>query len=181
MSSTLEFASESPDRTIDAGRALGELLRGGEVVELRGPLGAGKTQFAKGLAVGLGVRRDEMIVSPTFVLVRAYAGRVAFYHCDAYRLGSADELLDLGLEEALESGAVVAIEWADKFSGALSAPIVRVELEYAGRASRRIRFQLPDQIRPAAFRTLLDQRSDGGDRRELDMSPGGGDTADGDA
>lgn len=140
MIETVEIVSESPQETLDEGRALGRRLRGGEVVELCGPLGAGKTQFAKGLALGLGVNDQEPVVSPTFVLIREYAGRLTFYHCDAYRLQSADELLDLGLEEVLEAGdSVVAIEWADRFPNALSAPTIRVDLDYAGETSRRIR------------------------------------------
>ncbi len=138
-----ETISRSPAQTVALGRALGARLAGGEVVELCGPLGAGKTQFAKGLALGLGVDPGEPVVSPTFVLVREYPGRVTFYHCDAYRLGSLEELVELGLEEVLAGGgAVVAIEWADRFPRVLDAPTVRVELAYAG-ADRLVRVVMP--------------------------------------
>lgn len=151
MAESLGIVSTSPAQTVAIGRVLGELLRGGEVVELCGPLGAGKTQFAKGLALGLGVPEHEHVVSPTFVLVREYAGRLTLLHCDAYRLGSPEELLDLGLEESLESGAVVAIEWADRFPGALTAQIARVDLEYDGESFRRITLTAPN----AAFAEIL--------------------------
>ncbi len=144
MTRVIETISRSPDETVAHGRGLGEQLRGGELIELCGPLGAGKTQFARGLALGLDVPGDEPVVSPTFVLVRQYEGRLTFYHCDAYRLGSLAELLDLGLEEMLARGdAVVAIEWADRFPRALAAPTIHVDLEYAD-THRRIRIIQPD-------------------------------------
>ena len=126
----IALQSESGDATRQLGVLVGSALAGGVVIELCGPLGAGKTQFAKGLAVGLGVDAAEPIVSPTFVLVREYRGRVRFCHCDAYRLGSAEELLELGLEEMVAESAVVAIEWADRFESVIAAPTLRIELRY---------------------------------------------------
>ncbi|MFQ5805696.1 MAG: tRNA (adenosine(37)-N6)-threonylcarbamoyltransferase complex ATPase subunit type 1 TsaE [Phycisphaerae bacterium] len=156
MSSALEFKSRSPQQTLDAGRVLGETLRGGEVVELCGPLGAGKTQLAKGLALGLGVPDDEPVVSPSFVLVRAYAGRLTFYHCDAYRLRTVDELLALGLEEMLdEHNSVIAIEWADRFPGVLAADAIRVDLWHEDDLSRRVRISSrSDTLAPQLARRL---------------------------
>lgn len=144
MGRILELPSRSPDQTLEIGRVLGEALCGGEIIELCGPLGAGKTQLAKGLALGLGVPKDEPIVSPTFVLVREYQGRLKFYHCDAYRLWTVEELLALGLEELLEEpGAVVAIEWADRFADALAGNKLRVDLEYGPGTCRRVRISGP--------------------------------------
>jgi tRNA threonylcarbamoyladenosine biosynthesis protein TsaE len=125
---------------------LGETLRGGEIIELCGPLGAGKTEVAKGLALGLGVRDDEPVVSPTFVLVREYAGRLTLHHCDAYRLQTAQELLMLGVEEILDDpGAVVALEWADRFPGALAADTIRIDLQHENDWCRRIRISTPSE------------------------------------
>lgn len=145
MNDAIEFHSRSVQQTRTVGRILGAALGGGEVIGLCGPLGAGKTQLAKGLALGLGVPADEPVTSPTFVLVREYAGRLRFYHCDAYRLQSLDELLALGLEELLEdAGAVVAIEWADRFPEALAGSVIRVDLEHQHGSSRRLRIAWPD-------------------------------------
>jgi tRNA threonylcarbamoyladenosine biosynthesis protein TsaE len=106
--------------------------------------------------LGLGVSRNEPVTSPTFVLVREYAGRLRFYHCDAYRLRSADELLALGLEEVLEAAdAVVAIEWADRFPAALVADAIRVELDHESGSSRRLRVAWPDPGRLAELARLL--------------------------
>jgi tRNA threonylcarbamoyladenosine biosynthesis protein TsaE len=140
VNNVIELHSHSEQETREIGRLLGTTLGGGEVIELCGPLGVGKTQLAKGLATGLGVPEDVPVTSPTFVLVREYAGRLAYYHCDAYRLRSVDELLALGLEEILDApDAVVAIEWADRFPAALTADAIRVNLTHQSHSSRRLR------------------------------------------
>ncbi len=137
---TRELLSRSPEETFALGAALGRLLRGGDFLALTGPLGAGKTQFIKGVALGIGVPADEPVVSPTFVLVREYAGRLKLYHIDAYRLGGMDELLALGLEEMqADPGAVVALEWADRVTESIPEHACCVELEHAGERQRRLR------------------------------------------
>lgn len=139
-------ASESQTRELAA--RLGRLLKRGELVALCGPMGAGKTAFAKGVAIGLDVSPDEPIVSPTFVLMREYSGRETFYHGDAYRLGSVDELLDLGFDEMLERG-VVLLEWADKFPELLARDALRVEIEYADAGGRHVTIEGLDERRAA--------------------------------
>jgi len=152
----IETHSRSPRQTRELGRALGELLSGGEVIELCGPLGSGKTELTKGLAVGLGIPEDEPVVSPTFVLVREYVGRLRLYHCDAYRLRTVDELLALGLEEMLEPGdSVIAIEWADRFPGVLPAEVFRVDLAHENQLSRRIHIAAPSRARATQLRRRL--------------------------
>lgn len=155
----VELVSRSPDQTLAIGRALVDLVCAGEVLALSGALGAGKTQFVKGLALGLGVAEDAPVVSPTFVIVREYAGRLRLVHCDAYRLTSIEELLDLGLEEALQDGlSVVAIEWSDRFPEAFLAPTWRVEAEHAGPTARILRIAPPDPSRAGELGrlTMLD-------------------------
>lgn len=156
MLSVIEVHSGSPQETVNLGRAIGETLRGGELVELCGPLGAGKTQLAKGLALGLGVPDDEPVVSPTFVLVREYQGRLVFCHCDAYRLTSTEELLALGIEEMLDGpDTVIAIEWADRFPDALAAETLHVDLDYAQETARRIRISTANADRATELTRLL--------------------------
>jgi tRNA threonylcarbamoyladenosine biosynthesis protein TsaE len=148
LSAGLEFASRSPDQTRAFGLALGELLRGGECIALSGELGAGKTVLAKGLAEGLGVPADEPVISPTFVLVREYFGRLRLFHIDAYRLRDAAELLDLGWEEMLQSpAAVVAIEWPERVAAAIPAAACRVALTHVGPSERRVRVLWPNRER----------------------------------
>jgi tRNA threonylcarbamoyladenosine biosynthesis protein TsaE len=141
----LEIITTATAQTLAAGRLLGALLRGGDVVALSGPLGAGKTHFVKGIARGIGVSADEPVVSPTFVLVREYAGDLTLYHIDAYRLGSADELRELGLDEMrTDPDGVIAIEWADRFADVLPASTCRVELAHSGPETRTLRVAWPD-------------------------------------
>ena len=113
-------------------------LAPGDVVCLYGQLGAGKTYFTKGLVAGLGGDADR-VTSPTFVLMQVYEARLTVYHFDAYRLGSGQDLLDIGSDDILQGDGVSVIEWADRVADALSAQRIEVHLEAAGENERRIR------------------------------------------
>jgi tRNA threonylcarbamoyladenosine biosynthesis protein TsaE len=113
--STGEWTSRDPSETFDLGKRLGAQLRGGEILLLDGPLGAGKTIFVKGLAAGLDVDADE-VTSPSFTLVNPYDGRLPLFHIDLYRLdtgASAAHAVDLD-ELVANEQAVVVIEWAKR-------------------------------------------------------------------
>ena len=105
--------SESEADTVEAGRQLAPTVRAGDVVLLSGSLGAGKTAFVRGLAQGLGADPGD-VSSPTFTIVQEYRGAVLVQHVDLYRLTPA-EADDLGLDE-LGSGAVLAVEWPERWS-----------------------------------------------------------------
>jgi tRNA threonylcarbamoyladenosine biosynthesis protein TsaE len=147
VSDALVLETRSAAETRAVGQALGALLTGGEVVALGGALGAGKTCFVQGLAAGLGVSGDEPVISPTFVLLREYAGRLRLHHLDAYRLAGPDELYDLGFAELAAAGGVVAIEWAERVAALLPADACCVELEHAGADRRRIAVRWSDARR----------------------------------
>jgi tRNA threonylcarbamoyladenosine biosynthesis protein TsaE len=98
MNGSERAVTRSTDETLELARAVGELLRPGDVISLIGELGAGKTVFARGVARALGV--TELVVSPTFTIVREYEGRVPLVHVDVYRIEAVQELHDLGFEEA---------------------------------------------------------------------------------
>lgn len=138
----LDITSLSASNTQQLGKQLGELLHGGELLLLDGHLGAGKTTFTQGLAQGMGIR--AVINSPTFTLLKEYAGRalspadtgeqqpgvalskqrsrrLALYHFDLYRLDEPDEMFDLGFDDYFSSTGVCVVEWADK-AGALWPP-----------------------------------------------------------
>ena len=130
--------SAGEEQTRELGRRIGAVLQGGDVVGLVGPLGAGKTQLAKGLAVGLGVRDSNQVNSPTFVLVNEYDGRLHVYHLDVYRLSGVVELEALGFEEMCSGAAVVMVEWADRIGPALGPETLWVELSPTGATRRRL-------------------------------------------
>lgn len=108
--------TESPDDTIALARALAATLQTGDLLVLTGDLGAGKTQFTKGVALGLDI--DDRVTSPTFALHQQYEGRLLLHHLDVYRLDDLAETLDLDLPELLESGVTV-IEWGDTIEDVL--------------------------------------------------------------
>jgi tRNA threonylcarbamoyladenosine biosynthesis protein TsaE len=108
------ITSRSPEETFRAGCEAAAEVREGDVLGLVGDLGAGKTQWVKGLAAGLG--SEAVVTSPTFTLIHEYAGgRLPLYHVDCYRLARAEELVGIGLDDYLDGRGVLVIEWADKF------------------------------------------------------------------
>jgi len=130
--------SLSEDETIDLGRALGRGLKGGELVLLEGDLGLGKTVFARGIAVGLGVDPED-VASPSFTLVREYrSGRLPMFHVDLYRIDEAEEIGTLGIEEIVAAGGVVVVEWGDKLPPYLKRGASIVRIYDLGEGSRRL-------------------------------------------
>ncbi|MDR2747134.1 MAG: tRNA (adenosine(37)-N6)-threonylcarbamoyltransferase complex ATPase subunit type 1 TsaE [Treponema sp.] len=135
--SQTEFFSGSPEDTEALGERLASGLPPGSVLALRGPLGAGKTCFAKGLARGLGV--EEAVTSPTYTIVSEYEARaLPFYHIDAYRLGGEDDFEALGGRELLYGRGICLIEWSERIEAALPPRTIRVKIEITGENSRTI-------------------------------------------
>ena len=132
----MEFLTNSPAETEAVGEALAKVLMPGAVIAYRGDLGAGKTAFTRGLARGLGA--TEQVTSPTYTIVNEYlSGRMPLFHFDMYRLGSADELFDIGWDDYLDRGGVCAVEWSENVEDALEDPII-VNIEKLGEDARRI-------------------------------------------
>lgn len=133
------MVSHSPADTEALGENFGRNAKRGWVIALFGELGAGKTQFVKGVARGLGIR--SRVHSPTFTLVAQYAGgRFALFHLDLYRLETPAEILSAGIEAFLDPDGVAVIEWAQKLDG-LDLPASRIKavrIEILNQAKRRI-------------------------------------------
>lgn len=134
--SSFSVESRSLEQTIAIGAAVAASCGAGDVIALNGELGAGKTQFVRGLAQGLGID-PRQVSSPTFVIAHEYeaAGKgLVLAHLDAYRLGGRDELRSLGFADEAESdlrdGAVMAVEWADRVAAALPADRLIVLIEH---------------------------------------------------
>jgi len=134
----MRITSTSPGMTQQIAAALARRVRAGDLLALTGPLGAGKTCFTQGLARGLGI--GQVVASPSFVLARHYPGSPGLLHVDAYRLSSAEEFWDLGLQEPLES-SVSAVEWASNIEPALPEDRLDVEFQDAGGEVRVIEFR----------------------------------------
>jgi tRNA threonylcarbamoyladenosine biosynthesis protein TsaE len=128
--------SSSPEQTRAIASALADGLRGGDVVVLAGDLGAGKTTFVQGAAEALGVRAH--VTSPSFVLVREYAGRARIVHVDVYRMSSLQEVIDLGYEELFAPDAITFIEWGDVVGDVLPDGRVEVDIRATSEDERRI-------------------------------------------
>jgi len=131
--------TSGPEQTWRIGEALGARLNAGDTVCLYGDLGAGKTSFSYGIALGLEVR-TRYITSPTFTFVNEYKGRVPFYHIDLYRLKDAEELENIGFEEYIGSDGVTVIEWAERAEEELPDERLSVYLSYVDEQSREIGF-----------------------------------------
>ena len=124
--------------------ALGERLArslpaGSQVIAMYGELGAGKTAFIRGLGRGLGV--TELINSPTFTIVNEFQGERELYHFDMYRLGSADELFDIGWEDYLARGGICAVEWSENVADAFDGSEIVVTIRKTGDDSREIEIE----------------------------------------
>ena len=134
----LTFTTHLAEETIAAGRTIAATLTPGVSLILRGDLGAGKTTLVKGIAEAFGVADAEEVTSPTFTLVHQYEGTlngeaVMLYHLDLYRLETERELGTLGLEEMIsEPGALVLVEWGEKFQSVIDAATAEVSIENLG-------------------------------------------------
>ena len=119
--------SRGPEETRAIGAALGRNAKPGTVLALVGELGAGKTQLAKGVAEGLGVR--SVVNSPTFVLMNEHEGRLRLFHVDAYRLGNPEDAAAAGLIDERQAEGVLVVEWADRLDGWLPDERLEISLE----------------------------------------------------
>ncbi len=136
---TRTFETHSADETRALAAVLGAQLQPGDVVCLIGDLGAGKTTWTQGLALGLGLPESEPVNSPTFTLLAEHpGGRAPLYHFDVYRLPNSSGLYDLAFDEYLSGDGVVVIEWADRIADALPAERLDITLTAAGPDVRQI-------------------------------------------
>ena len=132
----MEIITHSERETEAAGAAFAAGIPDGTVVAMYGELGAGKTAFVRGMAQGMGL--DCRVNSPTFTIVNEYLGARTLLHFDMYRLGSADELWDIGWEDYLARGAVCAVEWSENVADAFTGDEITVRFEKLSDTDRRI-------------------------------------------
>jgi tRNA threonylcarbamoyladenosine biosynthesis protein TsaE len=151
--------TKSADDTRDLAAQLSTVARSGDTLLLSGELGAGKTTFTQGFGRGLGI--DERITSPTFTLVHSYQGRLTLVHVDVYRLDHLQEVIDLGLAELLDEGAVALIEWGEAAAPVLPADFLRVRIAFGDADDDRVLSLEPVGRswagRPVAIQTAVDR------------------------
>lgn len=126
----------SAELTMTLAEQLAKVVGPGTVITLEGDLGAGKTHFTKGLAIGLGIKKT--VNSPTFTIIKEYKGSLPLYHMDVYRISEGDE--DLGLEEYFYGEGVTVIEWASLISEQLPKERLAIEIYREGDYERKIVF-----------------------------------------
>ena len=140
---TPEFFFDSPceECSLLLGRAIGELLEPGDILALRGELGAGKTLFARGIARGLGVSPEIRVTSPTFTIINEYTARLRLYHLDLYRISGPEDLETLPWEESLFGNGAAIIEWPERLGRLLPAERWDIGFTISGEESREIRLR----------------------------------------
>ncbi len=143
----LVYSSSAPETTRSVARSLCDKLSVGDVVLLYGDLGAGKTEFVKGMAAGLGV--DEPVSSPTFALLNVYQGRMPLYHFDLYRLDRLEELDGIGFDEFISGDGLAVIEWPDRFAAALPEEFIKVIIRAGETVAQRVIEIVPTGVRYA--------------------------------
>lgn len=135
----IEIVTTSHQETEELGTKIGKKLKKGDVISLRGSLGAGKTVIAKGIAKALSI--NEAIVSPTFTLVQEYEGTLSLYHLDIYRLSGEDEFESMGGEEFLYPDGVTLIEWSEKIDSMLPENTIYINIEIDENSFRHIQIK----------------------------------------
>jgi tRNA threonylcarbamoyladenosine biosynthesis protein TsaE len=129
--------AHGPEETRAIGRELSLALQENSVIGLSGDLGAGKTEFVKGIAEGLG--GTDLVTSPTFTLIHEYrSGRLPLFHMDFYRLETEKELDEIGFDDYLREPGICAIEWADRFPDRIPRDAIRVEIQISSGDERLI-------------------------------------------
>lgn len=135
----MTYISSSPDETIAYAKKFATKIKPGQVIALSGDLGSGKTTFIKGLALGLGLKNEDDVKSPTFALMHIYHAKLPIYHFDLYRLDAMKDLRAIGLDEFLEDRkAVACVEWANKFPEVFGKETIFLKFEVVDAEKRKI-------------------------------------------
>ena len=135
-------STHNEKETTAFGEKFAKKLQPGDVVAFTGDLGAGKTAFIRGVAMGMEL--EARVSSPTFTIVNEYIGKIPLLHFDMYRLGDSDELFEIGWEDYLERGGVCAVEWSENVMDAFSTDTIFVNIEKIGDTERRITVKMPE-------------------------------------
>ena len=135
----MKYTTKSVTETLNLGKLISKNLKPGDIICLFGQLGSGKTVLTKGIAQGLKIKRSK-VISPSFVLIRHYRGRLNLHHFDLYRLEDLGDIFGLGYEEYLYDRGVSVIEWADRLKSLLPQEYLKVSLSVKNNSTRLLEF-----------------------------------------
>lgn len=133
------FKTNSEQETAEIGRSIGEALEEGTVIGLSGTLGAGKTRLTQAIALALGIT-DGQVTSPTFTICVPHEGRLGLLHLDAYRIKDPSEVDELGLDELVEHGVVLIVEWVERIEKLLPQIDLHISIEPLESKERNFKF-----------------------------------------
>lgn len=146
----ISLSTASPEETIAFAEQLGRLLRGGDIIAYRGGLGAGKTTFTRGIALGMGL--PDEVSSPTFALVNEYRGKgLTLYHFDMYRILNAEALETTGFYDYISEDAVIVCEWSENIADCLPENIITITIETIGEDVRKITVEGDERFDTAGY------------------------------
>lgn len=144
------ITTRSPEETISFAEKIGKLLRGGDIIAYRGGLGAGKTTFTRGVALGMGL--PDEVSSPTFALVNEYRGKgLTLYHFDMYRIMNAEALETTGFYDYISDDSVIVCEWSENIADCLPETVITITLEADGDNIRKITVEGDDRFDNAGY------------------------------
>ena len=144
MNRQIEVTCNNSEETRQVGQKIGELVKAGQVIELVGDVGSGKTTFTKGIAKGLDI--SDEITSPTFNIKNEYVGRLKLNHLDLYRLSEPGLIENEIAELQDEEDSVTVVEWAGNVQDVLSKDRIKIEFKTTGDETRKLKIDLPESL-----------------------------------
>ncbi len=135
--------TQSPQETQSLGVKIGQKLNPGDVIALIGDLGTGKTCLTQGITRGVGIAPDEVVSSPSYILINEYNGNIPIYHIDLYRIETAAEIAELGLGEYVDGNGICIIEWADRMDDTLPDNCIKIHMTWIDENTRSITIEHP--------------------------------------
>lgn len=138
-SESIHLRTISPKETKKLGEKIGRAIESGIVIALTGDLGAGKTVFVQGLALGLDVPLNHYVTSPSYTLINEYPGRLRLFHIDLYRIASENDFEDIGLYEILSGDCVAAVEWSERLKESMPDEYISIHFKIIDDNQRKIR------------------------------------------
>lgn len=135
----IKIQSNNPDQTIEIAKEFSKRVKTGDIICLRGDLGAGKTQFVRGFVQGFGFTGNE-VTSPTFTVINEYSGDTSIYHFDCYRIKHYSEAVEMGAEEYFYGDGITIIEWPDKISELLPNDSLHITIQVVSENKREFIF-----------------------------------------